>query len=63
MKKRFFIMDDYGIVWASDSPDAEEKGKTLMAAVAAGDVAAYAPDLDTSWAGDLIFSQELSRTC
>ena len=55
-------MDDKGVIWSSDAPNAHDEGVDIMTAVDAGKTKIYEPVLDKSWEGDLVFVQELSRT-
>ena len=62
MGQRYSIMDDKGVIWSSDAPNAHDEGVDIMTAVDAGKTKIYEPVLDKSWEGDLVFVQELSRT-
>ena len=59
---RHMIIDDNGVLWSSDSYDAAEEGAAIMSAVDEGKKKKYEPHIGTTWAGDLVFVQEIART-
>lgn len=62
MSVRYMIIDDNGVLWASDSYDALEEGSAILGAVNSGNEEGFKDALGESWNGDLVLVMELART-